>query len=213
MITIEEAIEQSKNKNSITKHTSTRCFDFGEYVLLLYKRENKYGLAREDAESAMEGANRLADLGVNTPRYYAIKRVKDDDFNYCYILQDKAKGKQCNKICDYDEIVDIPQEHYDKLAFDLCALKEMGTESCNISNLFYDTKSGFWIIDLTPCIWYAKTITDEQALEGMIDFYVYNALFFKYPEDSEIGKQLAQIEETKRNQAIENYMNRKNRMR
>lgn len=205
MLTVERAIEEVGHMENISKHTSTKCFDFGDEVLLLYVSKNVNVLARDDAESAMEKANYFADMGVNTPRYYGIKRVEEGDFNYCYILQDKAKGKPCCEICDFDEIKVIPQQHYNKLAFDLCALKNLGIEAYKTSNLFYDAKSGFWIIDLCPGLSYAEDMTDDRALEQMVDFGISNALFFSLSQDA--YEQLALIERGKREVAKDTYMN------
>lgn len=204
---IVKAIEQLKEKENIAIHNSTKCFDFGEYVLVVYTQNNKYGVARPGAEIVMEELNRLADLGINTPRYYEIKRIKDINVNYCYILQDKAKGKICSEIRDLEEITSIPQEHYDKLAFDLCNLKHLGTEAHIGSNLFYDNESGFWIIDLEPEEKYYTTMTDEEELEQIINFTVANFLFFTYSQEQ--IKQLSEIEETKTQNAINNYLNNK----
>ena len=156
MISIDDAIKQSKNKENVSVGGSP-CFDFGDVVLVKYSKELKYGRAREDAEEVMKQINEKADEGINVPRHLAIKRVIEGDRNVCYVLQQKCPGINCDKISKYgvsfDEmyesfkyILNIPYEHYKKVTSDGCKLLEMAFEN-KPKNLFYDEKSGFWFID------------------------------------------------------------------
>ena len=160
MISIDEAIEKSKQKENISNGGS-ECYEFGDVVLVKYSNLLKYmkdgELARGSTEDVMEGVNIKADLGVNTPRHLGFKRVRDDEEEYCYVLQEKAKGINCNSFCKYVDnfeerknslewVKNIPYEHYKKLVHDSCMVYEMGFES-KPKNYFYDEETGFWLID------------------------------------------------------------------
>ncbi len=160
MIDINSAIEESKNKKNISDGGS-KCFDFGDNVLVKYSCPIKYlkngEHTREKSEEIMEAINKKANDGVNTPRHLAVKRVIEAEDDVCYVLQQKCPGRNCASMftygVPYDEaykslkyVLNIPFEHYEKLIEDGFDLFEMGYESKN-KNLFYDTNSGFWFID------------------------------------------------------------------
>lgn len=160
MISIDQAIELAKNKENMSNGGSA-CFDFGDVVLVKYSDSLRYMKngehARSMEEEVMEGINHKADLGVNTPRHIALKRVIEGDYETCYVLQEKCKGTNCTNYSKYgvsfNELVEslkfvlnIPFSHYQKLISDGCLLFEMGYEAKN-KNLFYDEDTGFWFID------------------------------------------------------------------
>lgn len=160
MIDIESAIMQSKNMENVSDGGSA-CFDFDDVVLVKYICETKYlkngEHVREKEEEIMAAINKKANDGVNTPKHLAIKRLVEDKYDICYVLQDKCPGFNCASKSKYgvsfDEmcesltfISNIPFEHYKKLIDDGCKIFEMGYEQKN-KNLFYDENSGFWYID------------------------------------------------------------------
>ena len=160
MISIDKAVELSKNKENISNGGS-KCFDFGDTVLVKYTVLTKYlkdgAHAREKSEEIMKSINEKADNGVNTPKHLAIKRTVEGVCDVCYVLQQKSPGINCEDtykcgvsfedMCDdLNFILNIPFEHYKKFIYDACQLYEMGHEAKN-KNLFYDSNSGFWFID------------------------------------------------------------------
>ena len=58
---IEEYILKSKEMENISEGGSY-AYDFGDYVLVKYSCQNKYGLARDKEESVMEEVNKLNDI-------------------------------------------------------------------------------------------------------------------------------------------------------
>lgn len=160
MIDIDRAIEQSKNKENISNGGS-KCFDFGDVVLVKYMLPLKYVKpnyrARNNQELVMKGINNKNAQGVNTPKHIDMKRVVEGEYDICYVLQEKCKGKNCASmsiygvstekfIKDLEYILKIPFKQYRKLVHDSCMLYEMGCETKN-KNLFYDENTGFWFID------------------------------------------------------------------
>ena len=157
MIDIDRAIIESKSKENVSNGGSA-CYDFGDVVLVKYVTDLKYGhRARESAEDVMEIINKKNELGVNTPKHLSIKRISEGNIDYCYVLEQKCPGINCDEMGKYgvsfDEMCDslkrvynIPLEHYEKLISDGCQLFDMGYEA-KPKNLFYDEESGFWYID------------------------------------------------------------------
>ena len=160
MIDIDTAIIQSKGKENISDGGS-KCFDFGDVVLVKYSCPKKYLTngehTRSKSEEIMEAINIKNKNGVNTPRHLSIKRVIEDEDDICYVLQQKSPGINCAKMYKYGAsfekmckdlkfVLNIPFEHYKKLIEDSLQLFEMGYEAKN-KNLFYDSASGFWFID------------------------------------------------------------------
>ena len=160
MITIEEAIKESKNKENISNGGS-QCFEFGDVVLVKYSCPTKYlkpnNHTRENSEIVMHGVNEKSDQGVNTPKHIGIYRTIEKNNDICYVLQEKCKGINCESISKYgvsfdemcaslDFVLNIPFKHYEKLVSDACQLLEMSYEGKN-KNLFYDDQTGFWFID------------------------------------------------------------------
>ena len=160
MIDIDSAIIESKNKENISDGGS-KCYDFGDVVLVKYSCPIKYlrngERSREKSEEIMESINMKASNGVNTPKHIAVKRVIEGENDVCYVLQQKCPGFNCASFCEYGVsfeemcedlkfVINIPFEHYKKLIEDGFQLFEMGYEAKN-KNLFYDKDSGFWFID------------------------------------------------------------------
>ena len=160
MTNIDEAIEKAKKLDNISVGGSA-CYDLGNVVLVKYTLPLtwvKPGYrARENQEIVMQGINKKAALGVNTPRHLDMKRVVEGENDVCYVLQEKCKGKCCGLMAKYGAPIErvlseskfvslIPFEHYRKLVSDACMLYEMGYEAKN-KNLFYDVETGFWFID------------------------------------------------------------------
>ena len=160
MIDIENAIIKSQNMQDISDGGS-KCFDFGDVVLVRYYSSIEYlkngEHARGKSEEIMEAINEKAKKGVNTPMHLAIKRTVEGEQDVCYVLQKKCPGYNCegkkkygvsfDERCDSLKfILNIPFEHYQKLIKDGFDLFEMGYEAKN-KNLFYDQETGFWYID------------------------------------------------------------------
>lgn len=159
MKTIEEYIELSKNMKSTSKGGSdSYLFLEDQVVLVKYTNLNKYGMAREMEEEVAVAANHKYEQGINTPAHIAWYRCKDEKSNYCYVLQQQAKGK-C--LVDYKApygdikaniegikwINTIPEQHIEKAIRDLIQIFNMGLE-LKPKNLFYDEKYGYTFIDL-----------------------------------------------------------------
>ena len=156
-LNIDEFIEKSKTMPNVSEGGS-QAYSFGDYILVKYKTMKKYGEARPYEEEISVAVNNKNNLGVNTPKHLAIKRLDENDDNICYVLQEKAPGETLvkytaskNKPDDQlerqQELIDIPQEHYIKLAKDYGELFHMGLEP-QFKNIFYDKDKGFTIIDL-----------------------------------------------------------------
>ena len=159
MKTIEEYIELSKSMKSTSKGGSdSYLFLEDQVVLVKYTNLNKYGMAREMEEEVAVAANHKYEQGINTPAHIAWYRCKDEKSNYCYVLQQQAKGK-C--LVDYKApygdikaniegikwINTIPEQHIEKAIRDLIQIFNMGLE-LKPKNLFYDEKYGYTFIDL-----------------------------------------------------------------
>lgn len=211
-INIDSAIEQSMNMESISKHMSTKCFDFGDCVLLKYQRNSEYGLARDDAETAMSLVAALSMKGVNTPLYRDIKRINDGETNYCYILQDKAPGKLCSDFNenDIDDIINIPQEHYNKLFRDFFILLQNGAGVDPKShNIFYDKEFGFTIIDLSPSLGERdKKVNYKHIVDYIPNFF----LQFIFSFSKEKWDMLSKIETSKQEAAYQNFLEHHNKL-
>ena len=168
---IDELIEKSKSMPNVSDGGS-RAYSFGDYVLVCYQSENRFGIAREMEEKVMVAANNKNSKGVHTPRHVAMKRVDDGNINYCYVLQEKAKGSSLERfvsktlaeqLSKQEEVLNIPQEHYDRLAVDLKELFNMGLEP-KLKNVFYDENYGFTLIDL---LGYDETECNLESLEDI----------------------------------------------
>ena len=153
---IDELIEKSKSMPNISDGGSP-AYSFGDKVLVKYAVKNKYGDAREMEEAVQVAVNNKNQKGVNTPRHLAIKRIVEGEDNYCYVLQEKAPGESFIKFYSgknspveqlkkQQELLDIPLEHFIKLAKDYGELFHMGLEP-QAKNIFYDKEKGFTIID------------------------------------------------------------------
>ena len=159
MKTIEEYIELSKSMpNTSRAGAASYIFENDNVVLIKYSCPNKYGIARHMEEDVAAAANKKNSEGVSTPKHIAIHRVTEADNNYCYVLQELAKGKCMKDYRDgYNDIKaniagmkwtsEIPQEHIDKAIRDLMELFNMGLE-LKSQNFFYDPNSGYTFIDL-----------------------------------------------------------------
>lgn len=159
MKTIEEYIKLSKSMSNTSRGGSASyIFEDDNVVLVAYSNLNKYGTARTMEEDVQIAANKKNSEGVSTPKHIAICRVTEEEHNYCYVLQELAKGKcMVDYQADFDDVKgnlegmkwssQIPQEHIDKAIKDLMELFNMGLE-LKAKNLFYDPESGYTFIDL-----------------------------------------------------------------
>ena len=196
MISIDEAIIKSKELPNISDGGS-KCFDFGDVVLVKYTLPLKYvkpGIrARENQEIVMEGINKKVNKGVNTPKHISMKRVIEGENDVCYVLQEKCKGNNCAQMGKYGEPIEvvldglefvnnIPFEHYEKLVSDACELYEMGYESKN-KNLFYDEKTGFWFIDFLD--------NKEEKFDSNNPRIVFETIKFICPKPLQIASSLS----------------------
>lgn len=180
MIKIEEYIEKTKNMLNISDGGSP-AFDFGDVILVRYRGE------REKIEKELAPIiNAKNEIGVNTPKHLAFKRIIDGDKDYCWVLEEKAKGTNCTyytkniTVRDFLEykrmFSELPISHYEKLLKDLCELHYMGIELAP-RNIFFDENIGFSIIDFLKS---SNKVLKMNSLENLlallntataIDFY------------------------------------------
>lgn len=156
MTSIDEYIEKSKSMPNMSAGGSA-AYIFDDVVLIKYVSENKYGIARDGEEEIFVEVSKKWSNGVKTPLHIAMKRINDGEKNYCYVLQQRAKGRIFNDYCENKVVSDqlamqkqltqIPQEHYTKFVSDTVALFNFGLE-LKPKNMFYDQNEGFTIIDL-----------------------------------------------------------------
>lgn len=173
MKTIEEYIELSKKmENTSRGGAPSYIFKEDNVVLIEYAIDNKYGIARHMEEDVAIAANKKNSEGVNTPKHIAIARVTEGDYNYCYVLQELAKGKcMVDYKASYGNVQEniegmkwssqIPQEHIEKAIKDLMELFNMGLE-LKPKNFFYDPEYGYTFIDL---LGYAEKPKFDSLLE------------------------------------------------
>lgn len=188
MNNIDEYIKASFKMKNVSDGGS-ECFDFGNVVLVKYKIPVKYNVnanARENEELIAAAANKKRNMGVNTPYHLAIKRVTDENYNICYVLQEKAKGESFNvygkepsvQLKIQELLLEASDIVYEKCVSDLCELFNMGLELKG-KNIFYDNSkddAGFTFIDLlgydtTPLN--PDSISDVVRLDKMVSF-IYN---------------------------------------
>lgn len=154
---IDYCIENSKDAKNISD-SKTKAYLIDDLILIKYQCFSKYGHPRLDEENIMVDANKKRSKGVRTPYHYQIKTVIEGDKTICYVLQEKAKGISFKNYCNIkdpelqlkkqEEIVQIPQAHFEKYVSDMCELFGMGLEP-QPRNFFYDKNEGFTIIDLS----------------------------------------------------------------
>lgn len=157
MKNIDELIEKIKDMPNISDGGSA-AYDFGSEVLVCYRNKKEYGIARECEEEVMASINKKNAEGVRTPKHLAIKRLEIEEDNFCFVLQEKAKGVSFTKYCCENPIeqlkaqkklVSAPDSHYEKYIEDIMELFYCGIE-IKPKNLFYDEdviNGGFTIID------------------------------------------------------------------
>ena len=193
---IDELIEKSKSMPNISDGGS-KAYSFGDYVLVRYDGHNKYGIARDMEEQVMVAVNNKNSIGIHTPKHVAMQRVVDGEMNYCYVLQERAKGVSFTKfnvkdpteqLVKQQELVDAPQEHFDKLASDYKELFHMGLEP-KAKNIFYDKDYGFTLIDFLHYdesganLESLSDINDlERLMEAVINPMVVNSFYTNNPE-------------------------------
>lgn len=159
MKTIDEYIELSRNAVNISDGGSPAYkFDENGVVLVQYSISNEYGeKAREMEEKVAKTINEKNEKGVNTPLHIAIKRTDDGKKNYCWVLQEIAKGQNyetynsshndaATQIKLQKKLIDAPDFIYEKAIKDLCELFNMGLEPKS-KNIFFDENNGFSFID------------------------------------------------------------------
>jgi hypothetical protein len=140
-----------------TSDGGSSSFRFGDVVLVKYEIPSKYGMARSCEESVAIQANERNSRGVRTPAHLAIKRTTEGERNFCWVLQEMARGKNFSEYCREDRILEseaiisqIPDSHYEKFVSDLSELLFLGIEM-KPKNFFYDEDEkdgGFTVIDL-----------------------------------------------------------------
>ncbi len=92
--------------------------------------------------------------------------------NKTYQVVEKASGKQLDKMMS-NEVVEIPQEHFDLLVKDIERLNKSGLQidPSKNSNIFYDPLKGFILIDLSyndPFLDQGSSQVDEHDLRAFI---------------------------------------------
>ncbi|MFI3307102.1 MAG: hypothetical protein R3Y21_00905 [Mycoplasmatota bacterium] len=160
MKTIEEYVEMSKTKENISDGGSPAYIVNDNLVLVKYRGESKYGIARESAEAVMIAANNKNKQGVRTPIHHEVYRTIEGKYNVCYVLQERAKGRNLDTYrCSENDVVtqetlmqeflNMPNSHLDKCILDICCIFNMGLE-LKPKNVFYDNNidnGGFIFID------------------------------------------------------------------
>lgn len=159
MVNIDEYIEKSKLLSN-TSDGGSPSYSFDDKVLVCYTIPVEYGLPRPNEESIMINVNKKNEKGVRTPAHLAMKRETNGNKNYCWVLQEKAKGESFSKYCNLDDpleqlkrqqvIAHAPDSHFEKYVSDLAELFYFGLEP-KPKNIFYDSDTlngGFTTIDL-----------------------------------------------------------------
>ncbi len=179
---IDTYIEKSRLMEN-TSAGGSEAYHFGDVVLVKYIMSAKYGRAREDEEKVKESANKKNSMGVRTPKHLMIKRVREDDLDVCYVLQECAKGRNFRFYCDNSDselqllmqarLLNAPQQHCEKFIQDVCALFHSGIE-LKPKNIYYDEdreNGGFTIIDLLDASEEeldANSLKDVYELQNMV---------------------------------------------
>ena len=159
MENIDLLIQKTKTMPNVSDGGS-ECFLFDDKVLVKYDISNEYGKARETEEEVFKLANEKNEKGVRTPKHLAIKRETDGTKNFCWVLQEKAKGVSFKNYCRQadaqiqlsrqKELTVLNDEYFKNLAKDIKELMYAGLE-LKPKNIFLDTSNiggGFTIIDL-----------------------------------------------------------------
>lgn len=197
---IEYYIERSKSMEN-TSDGGSEAYHFDDVVLIKYVQKVEYGNARECEEDVAKAANEKNALGVRTPKHLAIKRVIEGDYSICWVLQERAKGKNFGYYCSFNnnpniqierqqELLSAPDSHYDKLVSDMCELLNMGTE-VKAKNVFYDDNrenGGFTIIDLLGGSnepFNSDSIEDLLKVWNNLDYIVMQTIVSQYQDDSD----------------------------
>lgn len=207
MINIDYYIEKAKEMPNISDGGSA-AYNFGDVVLVKYSTLAKYGEPREDEEAIALAANEKNAMGVRTPKHLAVKRTTDGKENYCWVLQECAKGNNYTYYSGYSKddetalerlkiILTAPSTHFEKFIKDIGEIFNLGLE-LKPKNFFYDEDTlngGFTIIDLlrsdkTP--YDPNSIVDVYRLKQMVGC-IYNSLGIYYysetatPEQKELS--------------------------
>lgn len=143
-----------------TSDGGSPAYHFDDVCLIKYISPIKYGQVRKNAEQVAQIANEKNAKGVRTPAHLGIKRVIDSENHICWVLQEKAKGRNFGYYCEnrdskvqldmQSRLANAPDAHYEKLVSDFCELFNLGLE-LKSKNMFYDEAlqdGGFTIIDL-----------------------------------------------------------------
>ena len=199
MENIEYYIEQSKSMEN-TSDGGSEAYHFEDVVLIKYVKKVEYGNARECEEDVAKAANEKNAQGVRTPKHIAIKRVTEGDYNICWVLQERAKGRNFGYYSSFDndpiiqierqqELLSAPDSHYDKLVSDMCELLNLGTE-VKSKNVFYDDNyenGGFTIIDLLGGSnepFNPDSIEDLLKVWKNLDYIVMQTIVSQFKDDS-----------------------------
>ena len=200
-------IELSKDLKNISDGGS-KCYDVGDgKVLVCYCIDKKYNTdPRRDAEEIAFICNQKNDEGVNVPKQYEIKRMSDDTYDYCYVLQEKAKGVSFTRYTNLDrkeeklekqrEIASLPLQSFIKCAHDMAQIMHMGFET-QPKNIFFDPESKeFSFIDFleTDDRSYDGSLADFFMLERLCSFTSNFSLVIDYDNpESEISKKSTEL--------------------
>lgn len=160
MIDINYYIEKSKGMRN-TSHGGSIAYHFENVVLIKYQSKKKYGdLPRRYEEETAKIANKKNAMGNRTPAHLAVKRETDEEYNICWVLQQRANGQIFTNYCMNKDpekqiamqsvIASAPDSHFERILEDIMQLYNLGLEM-KAKNLFYDESlngGGFTIIDL-----------------------------------------------------------------
>lgn len=191
---IDKYIELSKNMES-TSDGGSLAYHFDDVVLIKYVMPLQYvkgpeNRARYKEEAIAVEANKLNELGVNTPKHLDIKREVDEKNDICWVLQERAPGVcfynyTINKntpeeqIARQQELLNMPDKQYQKLVTDLIKLCKLGIE-LKPKNIYYDKNVGITIIDLQDT---NEEITNMYEILELPDFIYCQTGVYCYGKD------------------------------
>lgn len=212
-------IRSSVMENKSDGNSPAFFFDDG-LVLVQYGCKNEFGKARPNEEKVAEAVKEKKIKGVNTPLHLAVKRIENPVSNYCYVLQEKARGVSFSNYNPYNskdrdtlaqlrlqkQLSEAPDYHYDKCIGDLCELFNMGLELKD-KHIYYDKAEdgGFSFVGLFG---YDTTPLDFNSLEQILRLKKYSSFIYNVPYMSSFF-----VDATDDEKEISNYLYLKIMMR
>jgi hypothetical protein len=136
---------------------------------------NRQWQSKDDPnEGTLQGAQKIKELAPQLPQNVAkVLDVQSDEKNV-YTVMERASGAPTGQQAKFDEnaleitknVAAIPQEHFDQLVRDFRALEKLkvAIDPSKSSNLFYDPKKGFQILDIQY---------DERGLKNATKDYIF----------------------------------------